>query len=258
MLVLLPPSETKRAGGTGAPCDLSALALAELAPLRERAVEALIALSADEALAAKTLKLSPRQVGEVAVNAALRTSPTMPAIQRYTGVLFDAIPDAELLELPSVRSWLTKHVMIHSAPFGPVGALDAVPAYRLGAGISVPGIGSQKRFWAEAVTAALAATDAPFILDMRSEAYVALGPVPATVASVYVRVVARGADGTARALNHFNKHAKGALTHALAISEAEIANTGDLFAWAEDHGFEFVDRGAEVDLVVNQVVGASR
>lgn len=213
---------------------------------------ALVALSSDEEAAVRALKLSARQRGEVAVNAALLTAPTMPAISRYTGVLFDAIGD-DVLEHAGTRAWLGEHVLIHSAPFGPVSALDSIPAYRLGAGVSVPGLGSQKRHWATAVTRALAEEDADFILDMRSEAYVALGPVPEATASAYVRVVARAEDGTARALNHFNKHAKGALTQLLALTEADISSRGELFDFAADHGVELIDRGAEIELVVSQI-----
>lgn len=254
MLVLLPPSETKRPGGDGAPWDASSLALPELAARREATIDALVALSADEANAAKVLKLSPRQLGEVSVNAEIRSSPTMPAVDRYTGVLFDAL-GADSLSA-SERSWLGAHVLIHSAPFGPVGALDAVPSYRLGAGVSLPGIGSAKNHWASDVTNALATAQAEFILDLRSEAYVGLGPVPASAASAYVRVVARAADGTARALNHFNKKAKGELVRALATSEAQITSRAELLTWGEEHGCEFIDRGAEIEFVTEQATMA--
>ena len=49
------------------------------------------------------------------------------------------------------------------------------------------------------------------MLDLRSEAYVGLGPIPASVPSVYLRVVTETEAGTTRALNHFNKHAGGAV-----------------------------------------------
>ncbi|GLJ78577.1 cytoplasmic iron level regulating protein YaaA (DUF328/UPF0246 family) [Microbacterium imperiale] len=250
MLVLLPPSETKRIGGTGAALDLDALALPQLAPERRAAVAALVALSADPGTAARVLKLSARQLGEVAVNAALPTAPTMPAIDRYTGVLFDAL-DASTLE-PAARGWIGEHVLIQSAPFGPVGALDAIPAYRLAAGAALPGIPPLRRHWAAASTAALAATDAPFLLDLRSEAYVALAPAPASIPSAFVRVVTAGADGTVRALNHFNKHAKGELVRAMARSVAEITSREDFLSWATSAGWEVRDgdKAGELQIVV--------
>ena len=65
MLILLPPSETKRAGGRGRPLDAASVALPSLAPQREAVVDALVALSADEAEAARVLKLGRTQLGEV-------------------------------------------------------------------------------------------------------------------------------------------------------------------------------------------------
>jgi hypothetical protein len=121
----------KRPGGRER-LDIGALALPELRAARDAAVDALVALSGDERHAARVLKLSRRQRPDIAHNATLRTAPTLPAVDRYTGVLFDAL-DAATLDAAS-RRWLGAHVLIHSAPFGPVGALDAIPTYRLAAG----------------------------------------------------------------------------------------------------------------------------
>lgn len=249
MLILLPPSETKRPGGEGPPLDATTLALPQLAAERAAVVDALIALSGDEEHAARVLKLSPRQRGEVAVNAALRTSPTIPAIDRYTGVLFDAL-DAASLDA-AARRWLGAHVLIHSAPFGPVSALDAIPAYRLGAQASLPGLPSLRRVWAAPVAAAIADAAPSFVLDLRSEAYVALGPLPAGVDGDYVRVVAAGPDGAVRALNHFNKHAKGDLVRRLALERPRIASRAGFLQWAEASGLQVRMNGASgLDLFV--------
>ena len=239
MLILLPPSETKRPGGRARTWDAASLALPVLAPQRDAVVDALVALSADEEHAARVLKLGATQRHEVAVNAALRGAPAMPAVDRYTGVLFDAL-DAASLPAPS-RRWLGAHVRIHSAPFGPVGALDAIPAYRLGATASLPGLPSLKRVWADAVTAALAEERPRFVLDLRSEAYVALGPVPTAVPAAYVRVVAEGEGGAVRALNHFNKHAKGALVRRLAEDRPRIASREGFVRWADAAGVRVRD-----------------
>ncbi|MDR2999227.1 MAG: peroxide stress protein YaaA [Microbacterium sp.] len=228
MRILLPPSETKRPGGTGAPLDLDALALPSLAATRHQAVDALIALSADAAHSQRVLKLSARQAGDVEHNRALRTAATMPAIDRYTGVLYDAL-DAASLDAQG-RRWLGAHVLVHSAPFGPVGALDPIPSYRLAAGTALPGIPPMRRHWAEATSTALA--EERFVLDLRSEAYVALGPVPASVKSEYVRVV----TPTGRALNHFNKKSKGELVRLFALSRPRVGSSAALLRWADEHG----------------------
>lgn len=247
MLILLPPSETKRPGGLGAPVDLAALALPQLAPLREQVVDALVALSDDPAHARRVLKLSERQAQQVEVNAALRTSSTLPAIDRYTGVLYDAL-DAGSLDARA-RAWAGRHVLIHSAPFGLVGACDPIPDYRLAAGTTLPGLPPLRRVWAEAVTTALQAAASAPVLDLRSEAYAALGPVPEGIGSVYIRVVTEADDGAVRALNHFNKQAKGALVRLLATTRPRVRSVDGFVRWADDAGLR-VRHGApgEVEL----------
>ncbi|HWI32641.1 MAG TPA: peroxide stress protein YaaA [Microbacterium sp.] len=248
MLILLPPSETKRAGGSHRPLDVGGLALPALAPQREAAIDAMVALSADAEAARRVLKLGATQADEASVNTALRTGPTLPAVDRYTGVLFDALNAASLDG--SARRWLAAHVLVHSAPFGPVGALDRIPAYRLGAAASVPGLPPLRRLWADAVSAALGESSS-FVLDLRSEAYVALGPVPASVPTAYVRVVTEVEGGAVRALNHFNKHAKGAFVRALALARPRVSTLAGMLRWADDAGWTLRHaRGSRsVDLV---------
>jgi cytoplasmic iron level regulating protein YaaA (DUF328/UPF0246 family) len=239
MLILLPPSETKRSGGTGRALDLDALAFPQLRTQRDHVLGALEELSRDAVAAARVLRLSDRQAGDIEENARVRTSPTMAAVDRYTGVLYDALDVASLDS--AARAWLGRSVRIHSAPFGPVGALDRIPAYRLGAATSLPGIPPLRRVWGRAVGDALAADAPRFVLDLRSEAYVALGPVPASVSSAYVRVVAETESGASRALNHFNKHAKGALVRRLAMERPRIGSRHGFTAWADAAGVRVRD-----------------
>ncbi|WP_396655407.1 YaaA family protein [Microbacterium sp.] len=250
MLILLPPSETKRSGGDQAPLDHDRLALPSLRTQREAVLTALEELSRDAVAAARVLKLGARRRDEIEANARVRTSPTMAAVDRYTGVLYDAL-DAASLD-PAARRWLGRHVMIHSAPLGPVGALDPIPAYRLGAGVSLPGIPPLRRVWADAVTTALDGCSARFIVDLRSEAYVALGPLPPSLPAAYLRVVTEGADGVTRALNHFNKHAKGTFVRALAQAGPRVGSLAGLRRWAEAAGVTLRDGSAgEWQLVVD-------
>ncbi|MGJ0387858.1 YaaA family protein [Microbacterium sp. CGR1] len=235
MKILLPPSETKRPGGNGAPLDVSALALPGLRGERHAVIDALVDLAADEAAALKVLKLSPKQAADVVHNRMLRSAATMPAVDRYTGVLYDAL-DAQTLSSAS-RRWLGSHAWIHSAPLGPIGALDAIPSYRLAAGTSLPGLSALRRHWAEATTEAIAGEEPAFVLDLRSEAYVALGPVPDSVPSAYVRVVTEHG----RALNHFNKKSKGLLTRALAEDRPRVRSVRTLRTWAESRGLVLRD-----------------
>ncbi len=82
----------------------------------------------------------------------------------------------------------------------------------------------------------LAARDR-LLLDLRSEGYAALGPAPKRPDSVYLRVLGEGPDGAVRALNHFNKRAKGELTRALLTAPELPRTVEDLLDWAPSAGF---------------------
>lgn len=231
MLVILPPSETKRAGGEpGSRLRLTDLRFPTLTRQRRLTLSAVRALARDHDASVAALRLGPKQHGEVAKNQRVTTSPTMPAVDRYTGVLFDAL-DAATLPAQS-RRYLGDQVVVHSAVLGPIGAMDAIPDYRLSHDSRLPDV-RLRMLWAEATRQALAATD-ELVIDARSEAYVALGPAPEH--AVFLRVVAVAPDGARRALNHFNKHAKGALVRALAQDLARPSSVPELIAWAAGRG----------------------
>ena len=233
MLLLLPPSETKRDGGDGDVLDLVALSHSGLTAQRADLLDRVIALAADEDAAMRALRLSPRQTAEVERNRRLRDAPTMPAIDRYTGVLFDAL-DAPSLSTDA-RSFAGSSVLVHSALFGLVGALDPIPAYRLSHDSRVPGV-RLRAFWRAPLAERLASEDG-VIVDLRSEGYAELGPAPARDDSVFVRVVSVGDDGRRRALNHFNKHAKGRFTRAVLDARPDVTSLDDLVEWARGVGF---------------------
>lgn len=232
MHILLPPSETKRDGGEGAGLRLGALAFPELRSQREQALAALAALCADEHAALAALKLGANGQAELARNRALRQAPLLPAADRYTGVLYDAL-DAPSLGR-AARAFLARSAIIHSALFGPVRALDPIPAYRLSADSRLPGR-SLREIWREPVSAALDGLDG-LVLDLRSESYAKLGPLPGRANSAFVRVVTPGTDGTVRALNHFNKTAKGAFVRRLAQERPQVQTIAGLLRWARRAG----------------------
>jgi uncharacterized protein len=231
LLILLPPSETKRDGGTaGSVLDLSALSFPSLTAQRRRALSALRGISKSVAASTAALGLGPTQRFEIDRNRTVGNSATMPAIERYTGVLYDAIDVASLP--PGEREFLRDHVVIHSALFGLIRADDPVPAYRFSHDTRLPG-GSLIKLWRDANRAVLAA-EPGLVLDLRSESYVHLGP--AAEGSYFVRVVTEDGTGTKRALNHFNKHGKGELVRALVRSSRDFSDLDDLLVWASSRG----------------------
>lgn len=212
MRLLLPPSETKREGGAGGPLQLERLSFAALTDARRAVLDAVEQLARDPETAARALKLSAKAAAaELPRNRALRTSPTMPAIERYTGVLYDALAVADWPA--DARARASEHLLVHSALFGLLGAEDPLPAYRLSHDSRLPDL-RLRAHWASPITRVLESLAGPLI-DLRSEGYAALGPLPDRPDALFVRVVAVGDDGVARALNHFNKKGKGEFVRCL-------------------------------------------
>jgi cytoplasmic iron level regulating protein YaaA (DUF328/UPF0246 family) len=218
VLVLLPPSETKHPGGDGAPLDLAALTAPELNPVRTEIAEALGKLADDVPAARAALGLSPKQDDEIARNAALWTSPTLPAVERYTGVLYDALDVRSMTRAQRARA--DRRLAVGSALFGLVRADDAIPAYRLSAGSALPGLPGLRTLWRPVLTPVLAAVD-ELVVDLRSGSYAALAPVPGAVT---VEVLSERPDGTRSVVSHFNKAHKGRLARRLATTSAEPDN----------------------------------
>ncbi|HLU63772.1 MAG TPA: peroxide stress protein YaaA [Protaetiibacter sp.] len=247
MLILLPPSETKREGGAaGTRLSLRALGFRGLDGPRRTALAALEELAQDPPAALRALGLSARQAPELERNRRIRRSPVLPAIDRYDGVLFDALDAASLPD--DARVFAHEHLAISSALFGLTRALDPIPAYRLSAGSRLPGIG-MKALWAANVSAAIARAPG-LVLDLRSEAYAALGPVPDRVESAFVRVVSED-GGRKRALNHFNKAGKGRFVRELLLAGIDHPSRASLLDWAQSAGIRLEEGEAgELDLVV--------
>jgi cytoplasmic iron level regulating protein YaaA (DUF328/UPF0246 family) len=239
--LLLPPSESKSDGGTGR-FALGRLSRPALNPARSAVLDALVALSRDPGEAARVLHLGPKQAGELTRNAHLRRAAVLPAAERYSGVVYEAL-DAGTLPADA-RTWLDSHVLIASALFGLLAPNDPIPAYRLSGGSALPGL-PLKRHWAGPVRRALA-RERDWVLDARSAAYAALGAAPAGSAVLHVED-----ETTGRALNHFNKHAKGELARRLALTAPDLRSREDLLAWAEGTDLRIQPRGAaDVVLVV--------
>jgi cytoplasmic iron level regulating protein YaaA (DUF328/UPF0246 family) len=245
VLVLLPPSETKADGGEGAPLDLTELTAPELTPVRAEILEALEKLSADVPAARTALGLSPKQDGEIARNAALWTSPTMPAVQRYTGVLYDALDVASMTRAQRARAG--RRLAVGSALFGLVMAEDRIPAYRLSASSALPGLPTLRALWKPVLSPVLAGID-ELVVDLRSGSYAALAPVPGAVT---VDVLSERPDGTRSVVSHFNKAHKGRVARLLALTTAEPTDAVGLRRLLRRAGLHVEhDRGRALTLVV--------
>ncbi|OMC06315.1 hypothetical protein A5735_04355 [Mycolicibacter heraklionensis] len=217
MIVLLPPSETKRTGGDGPPLRLETLSSPQLTGLRAELVDELVELAADPEASRSALGLSASQDAEIERNAVLRTAPTTPAIHRYTGVLYDALDVDSLRGAAAARAGA--RLAVGSALFGMLRATDPIPAYRLSASAKLPGKPGLAKRWRPVLEPVLAEiASAELVVDLRSGSYAALAGIPG---SVRVDVVAEHPDGRRVSVSHFNKAHKGRLARALATTRAE-------------------------------------
>lgn len=223
MLVLLPPSETKAAAVEGDPLDLTALSFPSLTKARRALVREVARLARLEPAAfSAALGLSPRQASELARNASLLKAPVLPALELYTGIVYDNLDYSSLRG--AARRRADESLVVCSALFGLLRPTDRVPPYRLSGGTVLPGLGGLAPRWRPVLEPVLAAAD--FVVDLRSGDYAKLARVPG---AVHVRVL-REEGGRQVVVSHDNKWTKGLLARALCIkgaaSVAEVAEVG--------------------------------
>lgn len=250
MLVLLPPSEGKRAPADGAPVDLPSLTFAaQLGARREKAVTALVKLasSPQRKRALGLLGLTPGLAEELDRDAALRDAPAAPAGEVYTGVLFQHLDLATLP--PEAVARAHSQVLVASALWGVVALDDRIPAYRLSIGARLPSLTKTglASYWRPALTAALPDEPGALVVDMRSGGYAAAWrPRHAT----QVEVKASTADG--RPISHMAKAVRGTVTREL-LRARYIATTPEDVAGVAERG----DGVGRVDLHAPATAGGA-
>jgi cytoplasmic iron level regulating protein YaaA (DUF328/UPF0246 family) len=253
VLLLLPPSETKRIGGSNLTIEQVHLSYGQLNEARDLILDALLKVCKNKAEATKVLKLSPKQQGDRELNLAIRQAPTMPAYERYEGTLYKAlgIDSFTKHEVDLMRG----NVLIQSALFGLISATDRIPWYRLSANTVLPKV-SLKKVWREHQDAAYnRLVDMP-IIDLRSKAYVDLAPIPEHLDSYWVEVVAEDSKGQRRALNHFNKTAKGEFVGAFVRTKTPPKTITQLKAVAKKAGLGLEVEGKTIYLITSEVIRA--
>ncbi|MGS0686379.1 YaaA family protein [Nakamurella sp. GG22] len=246
MYVLLPPSETKAVGGSGPALDLGALRFPQLAAPRAEMIARVTELCGDVAAARRALSVGPGKDPEILATAMLHRSATLPALLRYTGVLYDAL---DVRSLPrAARSRADERLLITSALLGVVGGGDAVPGYRLSAGSAVPGVARPAAYWRPHLAALLGRLDGP-VVDLRSAAYAAFAPMPHAIS---VRVLNEDATGRRSVVSHFNKAVKGLLARALVTSRAEMTGLTSIVRIAVRSGLRVERTGERSMDVINR------
>ena len=221
MLILLPPSESKNPPPKrGKPVDLGALSFPALTALRAQVLDALIATSAQPD-ALTRLGVGASTADEVERNTRLDDLPARPALQVYSGVLYNAL-GAATLSAAAKRRAATRLVIV-SALLGAVRPSDRIPAYRLNICADLLGVGPLEPAWREVLGPVLAEAAGPrgMIVDCRSSSYQAAGmPTGLGDRTVAVRVVRESAD-VRSVVSHMAKHTRGEVARYLLESGAD-------------------------------------
>ncbi|NBY12381.1 MAG: peroxide stress protein YaaA [Actinobacteria bacterium] len=152
-LVLLPPSEGKAEGGVTkiAWKPSSGTFGRQLGERREEIAQRLVRIKGGDAtlLGVKGEHL----VRATSANRSLVGAPTLPAWQRYTGVVWDHL-DIATLTAPQ-RTRALNNIVIVSGLLGLVRAADPVPDYRLKMGARLTPFGNLARWWMPHISLAL-------------------------------------------------------------------------------------------------------
>jgi cytoplasmic iron level regulating protein YaaA (DUF328/UPF0246 family) len=184
-VILLPPSEKKAPGGEGPAWRAGTMADAALDRARRQVLRA------------------ARSAGATGARA-----PTMPAIERYTGVLYGELAWATLPA--AVRRRGTRQVRIVSGLWGLVAPSDPIPAYRLKMSASLPDLGRLSTWWRPRLAPALAGLAADRVVwDLLPNEHAAAMDWSVVVPAR--RVTVRFVDDQGRTISHWNKLLKGSL-----------------------------------------------
>ena len=213
MLILLPPSESKRPGGQAPWSPDQGRFGHQLGRARSEVAEANMARGS-AGITMKGDRLTAVLEANVAVAGGLALS--LPCHERYDGVVWDALSPVTLDPVAVERA--RSSVLVASGLGGIFGWDDPVPDYRLKMGTSLSPFGGLARFWSTLVSpvlvqAALDGTDHVVIDLLPMEHAGAVAGARASSDLNWVRVELVGPDGTRS--GHAGKAAKGRLARAL-------------------------------------------
>jgi len=243
-LILLPPSEGKAPGGDGAPWQPGTMAV-DLDARRQKALAGLArAMRQNATLRAKLLGVKGVALAAATeANRTVRSAPTMPAIDRYTGVLYEALDAASLPA--AARRRLDASVLVVSGLWGLVAPSDPIPDYKLKMGAALPGLGRTTTWWRDELSTRLAeAGNGRRIWNLLPNEHAAAWVAPAGTAQLTVRFLERRPDGSLVAVSHWNKLLKGALVRHLL--EHPKAAPDDLADWHHPLGYRLDPSSTEV------------
>lgn len=234
LTILLPPSEGKAEGGGEPAWSPGSGTQADLAGPRAEVAAALVrAKGGDQRLLGARGDLLARAR---AANRAVVGAPTLPAHQRFTGVVWEHLGPADLPA--EARRRARGAVLVLTALTGVTAWDDPVPDFRLKLSASLLGLGRLDAFWRPHVSAVLDRRLAGrTVVDLLPQEHrAAWDPDPAR----YRLLRPTFTDARGRPAGHWGKAAKGRLARAL----LETTDVDEALA-----GFDPGDLRLEVDEV---------
>ncbi len=210
--ILLPPSEGKAEGGsiskpwreTSGPFGKS------LSIQRKTLVDRLHTLKGGDAtlLGVKGKHLDRARQA----NSCLRGSPSLPAHQRYTGVVWDHLDLATLTATQRKRA--LSSIIVISGLLGAVGADEPVPDYRLKMGARLAPLGLLSRWWHDDLSAMLNKKfKGAVVIDLLPQEHRAAFTLDTNIVAKHIVVAINEKSG--KAGGHDAKAAKGRLARHL-------------------------------------------
>jgi cytoplasmic iron level regulating protein YaaA (DUF328/UPF0246 family) len=215
-MLLLPPSEGKAEGGSRrrAPWTPATGSFGtRLGDRRAAVVDALLtARGGDEKLLGVR---GEHLLRAESANRSLIGAATLPAWQRYTGVVWDHLDPATLT--PAAH----KQIVVVSGLLGFVRGDDPVPDYRLKMGANLRPLGKLSTWWRQALTAELERLPRRrFVVDLLPQEHRAALALDG-VDGVSLTLV----DPTGKPGGHFAKAAKGELARAILTDGIDVIET---------------------------------
>jgi cytoplasmic iron level regulating protein YaaA (DUF328/UPF0246 family) len=236
-LILLPPSEGKASGGAGGPWQRGTMEI-DLDDRREEVIAALIkAMKGSEASRVKLLGVKGKALSAAtAADLHVRDHGTMPAIDRYTGVLYDALEHRSLKV--AERRRLDRSVVIFSGLWGLARPADPIPDYKLKMGASLPGLGKLSTWWRQDLSKSLGAmAEGRRVWNLLPDEHAAAWRAPGDLSQYAVRFLQPRPDGSLKAVSHWNKFLKGALVRFL-LADPSVDRV-DLADWDHPAGYRY-------------------
>ncbi|MDN5727794.1 MAG: peroxide stress protein YaaA [Propionibacteriales bacterium] len=235
MLILLPPSESKRAPRRrGKPVDLATFSFAELDAVRREVLVGLDAVSRNPD-AVDRLGLSAGLADLVGANLDVLSAAARPAIEVYDGILYEALDWNSLS--PGARRRGSTSVIVQSALWGPVRPRDRITGYRLAMGTRLPSGRTVVSTWKSTLGPVMsAAAGRGSIVDCRSGTYAAAWQPAGALADRAVAVrVFREEAGRRTVVSHLAKHTRGLVARWLLEADRAPRTVADVAAVVAEH-----------------------